>query len=511
AKQADGLPSVSWREIAQLLATSVQEAKTLKDLRAESYGLGYLGSIYRLTHQEAAAQQLTEQALLLAQAANAREISYRWQWQLGQIHQVQGERQKAIATYTAAVQNLRSLRSDLAALNSDTQFSFRDEVEPVYRQLVDLLLQSDGNVPPPQINLIQARNVLETLQVVELENFFRAACLDAKPISIDQVDTHTAVLYPILLGDQVKTIVSLPQQPLRLYEAPLDPHWETQIERLRQALTQRNSQEVLPLAQRFYNQLIRPAAADLKTSGVKTLAFVLDGPLRNLPMAVLQDGHQYLMEQYSLALTPGLQLLKAQPLAPERLKALFAGLTEARQGFPALDHVAQEFADIQTSLPNQSLLNQRFTRSNLLTATTSTHFPILHFATHGQFSSQADETFILSWDERLDIDQLNALIRRTPSKTREIDLLVLSACETATGDRRAALGLAGVAVRAGARSTLATLWLVNDASSAVLINTFYQELAKTRATKAEALRQAQIALLSNPKYRHPYYWAPYVL
>jgi len=133
------------------------------------------------------AQDLTQQALILAQAINASDIGYRWQWQLGRLLKAQGDVKGAIAAYTESVKTLQSLRNDLVAINSEVQFSFRDEVEPVYRQLVDLLLQSEENSEPSQQNLVQARAVIESLQLAELDNFFRIACLQGKPVQIDQV------------------------------------------------------------------------------------------------------------------------------------------------------------------------------------------------------------------------------------------------------------------------------------------------------------------------------------
>lgn len=137
---------------------------------------------------------------------------------------------------------------------------------------------------------------------------------------------------------------------------------------------------------------------------------------------------------------------------------------------------------------------------------------IVHLATHGQFSSDAQKTFILAWDKPVTVDELGTLLRTTDeTRPQPIELLVLSACETAAGDDRAALGLAGVAVQAGARSTLASLWSLNDQSAARLIRQFYRELLNPDLSKTEALRQAQLTLLHDPDYRHPLYWAPYVL
>ena len=87
----------------------------------------------------------------------------------------------------------------------------------------------------------------------------------------------------------------------------------------------------------------------------------------------------------------------------------------------------------------------------------------------------------------------------------------MSACQTAAGDTQAALGLAGVAVRSGARSTVATLWSIQDNSTAELMTQFYRVLKNSEISKAEALRQAQLSLLRDPKYQHPFYWSAFVL
>jgi len=527
-------------DIAQLLAKAAQEAKSLGDKRVESFALGNLGELYEQTKQFDAAEELTQQALLLAQANNAPDIAYRWQWQLGRLLKAEGRIQEAITAYTEAVTTLQSLRSDLATINPDVQFSFRDSVEPVYRQLFDLLLQpppvsppvhEGGGQPPPvsppvhegggkggvsQKNLVQARNVIESLQLAELDNFFREACLDAIPELIDKIDRTAAVIYPVILGDRIEVILSLPQQPLGNYTTQIE---QTQVEsilnQLRQTLGIRhsNQDERLRLSQQVYDWLIRPFETELKRSGVKTLVFVLDGSLRNIPMAALYNGDRYLVEQYSIALTPGLQLLKRQPLTRGRLRALAGGLSESRQGFSALPGVTAELAQVNAEVRGTTrLLNQEFTSATLESEVRAVPFPVVHLATHGQFSSNFQNTFILAWDGPINVKQLDELLRsKNPRIPRPIELLVLSACETATGDKRAALGLAGVAVRAGASSTLATLWRVSDSSTAALMTEFYQKLANPGISKAEALRSAQISLLQNRNFRNPYFWAPYVL
>ncbi|MDZ8077934.1 MAG: CHAT domain-containing protein [Nostoc sp. DcaGUA01] len=496
---------------AKLLAIAIQEAENLSDRQAQSYALGYLGGLYEQTQQWSNAQDLTQQALQIAQAINAPHIAYQWQWQLGRILKAQGEIKQATSAYEVAFTTLKSLRGDLVAINSDIQFSFREAVEPVYREYVQLLLNPESS----QEQLIQARQVIESLQLAELDNFFRSACLQGQIVQIEQIQQSAAtVIYPIILPDRLEVILSLPEQGLRHYATKISqPEVEEVIEQLRENLEKPfTTPEGKLLSAKVYDWLIRPVEAELAQSQVKTLVFILDGALRNVPIAALYDGNNYLVEKYSIALTPGLELLGPRPLRQSKLKTLAAGLTEARHGFSSLPNVSDELKTIESEVPSEVLLNQTFTSAALRKQIDSVPFSVVHLATHGQFSSNADETFVLAWDKPIKINELKDLLRSREQTTPEpIELLVLSACETAEGDKRAALGLAGIAIQAGARSTLASLWSLDDESSARLIGQFYKELATKQVTKAEALRQAQLSLLKDPDYRHPIHWAAYVL
>jgi CHAT domain-containing protein len=505
-ESSEGFP----RAIAQLLARAIHQARQLNDKRSESYALGQLGHLYMQTQQWLEARELTEEALSLAQGIQATEIAYRWQWQLSQILQHQGNLTGAIAANREAVHTLQSLRRDLVAINPDVQFSFRETVEPIYRNLVELLL---SNQPTPE-QLKVARETIESLRLAELENFFREACWQVQRQSIDQIDPQASVIYPIILPNHFAVIVSLPGKPLRYFQTDLaQTQIDSTIEQLIQALNPAwSNKERLRLSQQLYDWLIRPIEPELRENEIKTLVFVLDGALRNLPMAALHDGQQYLIENYNVALSAGLQLIEPRSLLPQQLKALTAGLTEARDGFPALPAVELEVENIAAQLPAKVFLNQQFTHETLQEQIETTPFPVVHLATHGQFSSKADNTFLLTWNSRIKVKDLDQLLQvRQRQDTNPIELLVLSACQTATGDKRAALGLAGLAVRSGARSTLATLWSVNDESTAQLMVEFYRQLTQSQVSKAQALRQAQLTLLRQPNYQHPFYWAPFVL
>lgn len=508
---SSGNKDIKITTIAQLVATAVQQARTLQDVRAEAYALGQLAYLYEQSKQWQDAKDLSEQAITLAQKINAPDIIALLQWQLGRILKHQNKQQEAIAAYQKAVYSLQSLRQEIVALTPDLQFSFTESIEPVYRELVALLLE----FAPDQTNLKQARELIENLQLAELDNFFREACLKAKPQRIDQVDTKAAVIYPIVLPDRISVIVSPGRDNLFYYETKLPKaKLEKVVEQLRLYLNPHFFEEDrLRLSKQIYDWLIRPAETKLAGNNVETLVFVLDDALRNLPMAALHDGKQYLVEKYSIALTPGLQLLESKAIAPKQVKVLVAGLSEAQPGFSALPAVEDEVNQIAAKVSSSILLNQNFTLENLRAKIDKVAFGIVHIATHGQFSSKAQDTFLVAWDSRINVKDLNDLLRERDQKIASpIELLVLSACQTATGDKKATLGLAGFAVRSGARSTLATLWQVNDESTAELMVGFYKQLIQNPGiSKAKALQIAQIELSKQPRYQHPFYWASFVL
>jgi CHAT domain-containing protein len=524
---------------ATTLAEAISLAEQLGDPRAIAYAKGTLGSLYELTRQWPEAEQMTRQALALAETIDAADITYQWYWQLGRLLKVQAEIAtatpvagpgavapdygEAIAAYTKAINYLQTLRQDLLIVNSDVQYSFRDHVEPVYREAVDLLLRPVAESTKAQDQRLKARELIETLQLAEIDNFLREGCLEGRFLLLDQLVEQdypqAAVIYPILLDDRLEVIVKIPNQPLRqntVYQSRQTI--ATHLHDLRLSLGEpdrlRNTQA---LSQQVYQWLIQPIETDLQAQGIDTLVFVLDGPLRSIPMAVLHDGEQYLIEKYALSLSLGLQLLDPQRFVADQANVLMAGLPTPPASLPnvaALPAIETELELVQqTGWPATPLLNQQFTYSTLEQTLQTDTFNVVHLATHGRFSSQADDTFILAADGPITIEQLGRLLQTGAVNHRSnIDLLVLSACETASGDNHATLGLAGLAIKAGARSTLASLWQIDDRSTALLMGEFYGALAQGDVTKAEALRTAQLRLLQeHPNYRNPIYWAPYVL
>jgi CHAT domain-containing protein len=537
-----------WFERAYILAQrAVAQSEQLNVPRLMSTSKGLLGRVYEVwslapqaseqkptieviqtgeREREASSawqqsQTLTSAALGLAQSHQLWDLAYQWQWQLGRLYRSKNETNRAIAHYEAAVQSLDTVRGNLLGIDADLQFSFRDTVEPIYREWVELLLSTD-QASVPQQNLQQAIQAVDSLRVSELENFLQCNLNDAVEISREQVDPTAAVLYPILLPNHLAVITRLPNtETLNLHsvDIPLTDVEKTVVNLRRELSKPYPSGTGRAIARDMYDWMIRPVESMLKASNVKTLVFVLDGDLRNIPMAVLNDGDRYLVEDYAIALMPGLQLIEPRPLAQFSLNVLTFGLSDIRpdfpphQGFAALENVDVELEQIDAKFDSRQFVNQEFTQEALKRGITSVPSPVVHLATHGQFSSEPEDTFILAWDQRINVNDLSSILQLRDSNENAIELLVLSACKTADGDNRAALGLAGVAVQSGARSTLASLWYVDDAGTSTLMSQFYEELASADApiTKSEALRRAQVALLQDRAYQAPLYWAPYVL
>lgn len=507
---------------AKAFAEASKVADTIGDLRAASYARGYWGKLYEEAGKVEDALQLTRQAVFAAQQANASESLYLWQWQNGRLLKKQQQKESALAAYQRAVFTLQSIRQALLLRTADPHFSFHESVEPVYFELVDLLLQraaSEHNPEQRREDLLEARKTVELLKVAELRDYFQDECVDAaraKVQDIDKIVTEaTAVIYPIPLPDRLELLLTLPGGQLKSVVTPVGREALTeQVRAFRRTVVLRSRLDYRPHAQQLYNWLIRPLEPDLTAAQVDTLVFVPHGALRTIPMAALSpDGVEFLISKYAIAVTPGLTLTDPQPLRRDEVKLLAGGLTESVQNFPPLRYVGTELRDLQSLYGSKPLLNRDFAAAPVEQALRQTPFSIMHFATHGQFSGDPRETFILTYDERLTLDRLQQLVGIAEFRTEPIELLTLSACETAAGDDRAALGLAGVAIKAGARSALATLWTINDEAAATLVTEFYHQLQDPSVSRAAALQRAQLKLLHDQRFlvRHPGAWSQFLL
>jgi CHAT domain-containing protein len=176
-----------------------------------------------------------------------------------------------------------------------------------------------------------------------------------------------------------------------------------------------------------------------------------------------------------------------------------------------LPNVSEELKALHILFGSTTLVDREFLASNLEKKLKDEHFTIVHVASHGEFGNEVDKTFLLTFDEKLSLDRLHHMVGVFRFRDDPLELLTLSACDTAAGDDRAALGLAGMAIKAGARSALATLWNINDEASVDLVMEFYRGLKDSSISRAIALQRAQKTMLSNPRYEHPGFWSPFLL
>ena len=490
---------------------------SIGDRRTSSYAWGYLGKLYEDERRYDEALQLTRRATFAAQQINAPESLYRWEWQTGRLLTKQGNIDDAIGAYRRAVRSLQSIRPELSASYGAPQTSFRETMGPLYFELVDLLLQRGQSLRDPnQVApyLIEARDTVELFKAAELRDYFRDDCVDtalSKVTKLDVVAKTTVIIYPILLPDRTELLIGLPTG-LKQVSVPVGMETITQeVREFRRKLEKRTTREYLPHAQKLYDWLIRPIEPDLAAFSIDTLIFVPDGALRTIPMAALHDGKQFLIAKYALGITPSMNLTDPRPIKREGMKVLAVGVTEAVQGFPALPNVSAELQELHTLLGSKNLVDREFLTANFEKELKEEQFSIVHVASHGEFGNDVDNTFLLTFDDKVSLDRLNQMIGVFRFRDDPLELLTLSACDTAAGDDRAALGLAGVAIKAGARSALATLWSINDEAAVDLVIDFYRELKDSSISRAVALQRAQLKLINNPRYEHPGFWSPFLM
>ena len=502
---------------AALLQEAAAMAEDSGGQRLASYAYGHLGHLYEEERRLDEALQLTRRAVFAAQSAGAPESLYRWQWQSGRLLTRLGSLDGALSAYQEAAATLQPIRAEVASGSQASLDPAHQSIRSLYFELADLLLQRAALMTEDSeadSYLKAARDAIEAYKAAELRDYFRDDCVDqiqARLTKLDAVSPATAIIYPIMFSDRTELLVSFPDG-LRRHSVPVTASALTaEIRSFRRMLEKRTTREYLPHAQQLYDWLLRPLLADLRRLKVNTLVFVPDGPLRTIPMSALHDGHQFLIAQYAVAMTPGLDLTDPRPINRTRAQLLSSGLTKAVQGFPPLPHVAEEMAHLNSLFKGEQLLDSNFVTPRLEGELKDGRYSILHIATHGQFATDVNQSFLLTFDDRLTMTQLERLVGLLRFRQDPLELLTLSACQTGIGDDRAALGLAGIAVKAGARSALATLWFINDEASSELVSEFYRQLHDSSISKAHALQIAQLKLLSGRLYEHPAYWSAFLL
>ncbi|MDM8566490.1 CHAT domain-containing protein [Candidatus Halobeggiatoa sp. HSG11] len=494
-------------------------AYQLQDNRSISYAKSFLGQLYAQKHEYPAALKLTKEAIFFAQELP--DLLYLWEWQQGNILHSQENLEESLVAYQKAFDYLAPIRTSLTNGQRNSSEVFYERVRPIYYSLADVLLQKAKQLPDSseqkKLLLTKARDTVEHLKEAELQNYFQDECVSAAKTQITElknIDKNTAVLYPILLPNRVELLLTT-SDDMHQIVVPVD---NKQIKQVILDFS-KNLQRVtegrfIKQSKQLYDWMIRPIEEHIAKYDIKTLIVVPDGPLRTIPFAALYNDSEkkFLFDYVALAVTPSLTLTDPRPLPRKNTKVLLNGLSKSVQDFSALPSVIKEIGDVDKLFDNSTtLIDENFLLQTVTTTLENSPYDIVHISSHGQFDRNPKYSFLLTYDDKLTMDRLEKLFRLNDLRKKQVELLTLSACQTAVGDERAALGLAGVAIKAGARSALASLWFVDDNATSQLITDFYKQLQNPNLSKAQALQNAQRNLASKRKYRHPAYWSPFLL
>jgi CHAT domain-containing protein len=489
----------------------------------------------------------------------------RLDWRAARLQQRAGKQESALGSYLRAAQHLESLRQDLPIEDARGRSTYQTLQRPIFIGLLDLLLGDVDALAPAarQGRLATALGAIEFAHQAELQDYLGDRC------SVESVRSEASaaaapdvvIVYPIIIKNRLEVLVktragvlhhAAPVSSERLADAILD---------FRGALLDSNSDDFLSGSRQLYDWLLAPFSQALDSAHVRALVIVPDGVLRLIPFAALNDGRQFLAQRYWLSTVTGLTMTERSDGVRRRPASLLAGISTPgpvidrlldmgfnanatlqndkaarglRRSLVARDAAAvpaspassvsrgatlrselelpgarAEIQGLASRAHSVRLLDSQFTVERFAHEVHSGEYSIVHVASHAFFGANVAESFLLAYDNVIRIDELQRLMSVNDAQQPGIDLLTLSACDTATGDDRAPLGFAGAGIKARARSVVGSLWAVSDAATQQFMELFYAGLAQHG--KAQAFTLAQRSLMQAPEFAHPFYWAPFIL
>ncbi|MCV6638049.1 CHAT domain-containing protein [Candidatus Albibeggiatoa sp. nov. NOAA] len=489
-------------------------------------------------------------------------LLYLWYWHTGRLLQNKAKLlceqdemactqslHDALLAYQNAVQVLQPIQSELITEQRNSQEALNERIKPVYFGLAELLLQHAEHDPDQRQTLLEsAIQSIESIKKTELQEYFQSNCLldeaddvlynlltdlmQYDPDAANKVeklpsrpkqkvkqkglvipDPNAALLYPIIFDNQISLLLRLANgdiHHIKQQKKNIANKIKEQVYRLRQNL-ETESRNYKREAKSLYKLFISPLGNLLKENQVETLIIVPDELLRTIPFSALLNPKtkQFLIQEVALVTIPSYDSIRNHKYPTRYFSVMLNGLSQqVDSNFPPLENVESEIQHIQTLFDNPKvLLNQSFTFDSFANNMKLRPYSVIHIASHGQFKADPTETFLLTYDKRLDIDSLEDILKSNQKQGYPVSLLTLSACQTAAGDDRAALGIAGVAIKSGAQSALASLWSVKDDATARLMQAFYQQF--TKMSKAKAFQAAQIQLIEAGD--HPNHWSAFLL
>lgn len=550
ARAAEAGPA-GWPLAADAYTQALRAAQAAQDSARSIEALDAQAELLERQGRTDEALQTTLRALALLPSTPWRDLAIPLEARIGRLSLAAGDDARAVAAYRRALGHIEAVRADIPVVYEDGRSSFRTTLAPVYLGLTDALLKQAARADDStrQALLRSARATVELSKQSEMEDYLADRCTVKNSLARQTYapPAGTAVLYPVMLADRLELLLETDAGIERFQSAIGEDALRGAVLTFVNAL--RGGTPLRAQAERLHRTLLAPLQPALERQRIQTLVFVPDGVLRLLPLAALHDGRDYVLRRYELVTVPAMSVLGQARRPPGQRRVLLAGLSEpgpvvgqltpamvkaigvdpqpnrgagsAGDGPPpdveralqqalALPGVKTEVEEIARQSGGRALINADFTLAALRQALLAGDRDVLHIASHGSFGATAEQTFLMAYDGLLSLDELQRMLQAEPLRQHPLDLITLSACQTAEGDDRAPLGMSGAAIKARARSALGTLWPVNDTAALEVMTDFYRRLA-AGAGKAAALRGAQLALLDRQGYQHPFFWAPFTL
>jgi CHAT domain-containing protein len=548
------------KDTYQVLNSAYQLADTQQKVRLRSQATGYLGRLYSEQNRNEDALLWLDKAIFDAQQVTATDLLMKWELLSGQIFHANGDNNAALLAYKHAVKHLMDIRYGVPGTLHNGRSSIKEFIDPIFRGLADILLLQASQTSSNEVKqglLKQAIEAMETIKKTELEDYFNDRCLVDDKTSINLKDAllpGIGIIYPVILPDRVELLFRAGDTAQ--FEQQSVPVPATEVVDTAMQMTQflRDGEgNYRPASRKLYGWLFKAYDDRLKAKGLTTVVYVPDGPLRQVPFSALLKDKKFVIEDYTVVTLPGLTLKNKGIEKTQQARVLIAALSKpdgasidelmqssiegvlGERGIVDTSEVAgattenppqkvtreqlveklslpsinDEVSELQKNRVNTTLLNQAFTYGGIKQSVSSDDYSIIHIASHGYFGKNADESFVMTYDRNLKLGDFQSLLSTDKVKKAPIDLITLSACQTAAGDDRALLGFSGMAIKTNALSAIGTLWSVNDEATATLMKAFYADL--NRFPKAQALRQAQLTLLGDKELKHPHYWSPFIM
>ncbi len=548
AKNISAVNAVVYDALTNALA-ALDKANGQSRLKAEL--TASLAHLYHRQERNAEAILLINRAIVLANQDRSTELLLQLEATLAEYQLLQGDKEGALASYALAVNDLVSIRSDLPITMPDGKSAIDVLIDPIHRNYVDLLLQTASTSNSAELRSILAKSMenMEAIKEADMQDFFLGRCSIFSKKDNDwwaHPLKDAVIVYPILLKDRIELLVKNGEEISRHTINVDGARVREQAASLQQAL--HSGKDYRSAAKDLYQWLFAPLKQALEARHVTTIVYVPDRSLRAVPFSVLNDGRQFLVEKYAIVTLPGLsfQDLNTQTPAHKNMHTLVAGLskpdgasiddlpenivdkllnksdkstivdnTKSADRYAlikelSLPNIEQEIQSVGQNYQSRTLLNNQFTASALRSDIETGNYGKVHIASHGYFGKNAKDSFVMAYDKNLTLLDFEGSLGSDRLKQQPLDLLTLSACETAEGDDRMLLGFSGLAVKSNVLSAIGSLWAINDQAAMEFMRLFYDGLSNS-LNKAQAMQQAQVAMIKSKKFRHPFYWSPFIL